>query len=70
MKNKNHEQDKLLLGHSLVGAAIGIKGQITPTTNHPYASFNYGLFTAKAIHEPNHFSDKDWVSGFSVGMGF
>ena len=68
----NHEksQNKRLLGQHLVGAFIGIKGHYTPNTNNPYLSFNYDIFTSKAISEPAGFSNKDWVSGVSLGMSF
>lgn len=63
-------QNELLLGQHLAGAFIGIKGQYTPNTNDPYLSFNYDIFTSKAISEPTGFSNKDWVSGVSLGMSF
>ncbi|OOS19957.1 ShlB/FhaC/HecB family hemolysin secretion/activation protein [Moraxella pluranimalium] len=68
--NHDKSQNELLLGQHLAGAAIGIKGQYTPNTNNPYLSFNYDIFTSKAISEPNGFSNKDWVSGVSLGMSF
>lgn len=68
--NHNKSQNELLLGQHLAGASIGIKGQYTPNTNNPYLSFNYDVFTSKAISEPTGFSDKDWVSGVSLGMNF
>ncbi|VEG13749.1 TpsB transporter [Moraxella cuniculi] len=68
--NHNKSQNELLLGQHLVGAAIGIKGQYMPNTNNPYLSFNYDIFTSKAISEPTGFSNKDWVSGVSLGVGF
>lgn len=68
--NHNKSQNELLLGQHLAGAFIGIKGQYTPNTNNPYLSFNYDIFTSKAISEPNGFSNKDWVSGVSLGVGF
>ena len=68
--NHDKSQNELLLGQHLAGAAIGIKGQYTPNTNNPYLNFNYDIFTSKAISEPNGFSNKDWVSGVSLGMSF
>lgn len=68
--NHNKSQNELLLGQHLAGAAIGIKGQYTPNTNNPYLSFNYDVFTSKAISEPTGFSNKDWVSGVSLGVSF
>lgn len=68
--NHDKSQNELLLGQHLAGAAIGIKGQYAPNTNNPYLSFNYDVFTSKAISEPTGFSSKDWVSGVSLGMSF
>lgn len=68
--NHDKSQNKRLLGQHLVGAFIGIKGHYTPNTNNPYLSFNYDIFTSKAISEPAGFSNKDWVSGVSLGMSF
>lgn len=68
--NHDKSQNKLLLGQHLAGAFIGIKGHYTPNTNNPYLSFNYDIFTSKAISEPAGFSNKDWVSGVSLGMSF
>ncbi len=70
VSNNDKTQNDLLLGQHLVGAAIGIKGQYTPNTNNPYFSFNYNLFASKALSQPNGFSDKDWVSGISLGMSY
>ena len=63
-------QNELLLGQHLAGAVIGIKGQYTPNTNNPYLSFNYDIFISKAISQPKGFSNKDWVSGVSLGVSF
>lgn len=68
--NHDKSQNKRLLGQHLAGAFIGIKGHYTPNTNNPYLSFNYDIFTSKAISEPAGFSNKDWVSGVSLGMSF
>ncbi|WP_066805394.1 ShlB/FhaC/HecB family hemolysin secretion/activation protein [Moraxella oblonga] len=70
VSNHDKSQNKLLLGQHLIGGAIGIKGQYTPNTNKPYLSFNYDIFTSKAISEPDRFSGKGWVSGVSLGVGF
>lgn len=61
---KNAEQDDLLLGHQLIGAAIGLKGQIKPL----YAS--YDIFTGYPLKQPKGFGDKDWASGFSLKFEF
>lgn len=68
--NHDKSQNKRLLGQHLAGAFIGIKGHYTPNTNNPYLSFNYDIFTSKAVSEPTGFSNKDWVSGVSLGMSF
>lgn len=68
--NHDKSQNELLLGQHLAGAFIGIKGHYTPNTNNPYLSFNYDIFTSKAISQPDRFSNKDWVSGVSLGMSF
>lgn len=70
ISNKDKSQNELLLGQHLVGAAIGVKGQYTPNKNNPYFSFNYDIFTSKALNQPKGFSDKDWVSGVSLGFNF
>lgn len=61
---QNKEQDKLLLGHTLVGGAIGIKGQIKPF------KLNYDFFAGHPIRQPKYFGDKDWVGGMSLGVEF
>lgn len=63
---KNSQQDELLLGHDLIGAAIGIKGNIQPL----HAS--YDIFTGYPIKQPKGFSGKDnhWASGFSLNFEF
>ncbi|UYZ77080.1 ShlB/FhaC/HecB family hemolysin secretion/activation protein [Moraxella bovis] len=60
----NKEQDNLLLGHTLVGGAIGIKGQIKPL------KLNYDLFTGHPIRQPQYFGKKEWTGGVSLGLEF
>lgn len=60
----NKEQDNLLLGHTLVGGAIGIKGQIKPL------KLNYDLFTGHPIRQPQYFGKKEWTGGVSLGVEF
>lgn len=60
----NKEQDNLLLGHTLIGGAIGIKGQIKPLR------LNYDFFAGHPIRQPKYFGDKDWVGGMSLGVAF
>lgn len=61
---QNKEQDNLLLGHTLVGGAVGIKGQIKPL------KLNYDVFAGHPIRQPQYFGDKKWVSGVSLGVEF
>lgn len=78
VKMKDKAQDELLLGHALMGSAIGIKGQFNHKTN-PYKTLNYDLFAIYPINAPKGFfgkdqtgqdKDKEWVYGMSVGVGF
>lgn len=61
---KQTAQDDLLLGHDLVGVAVGIKGSIKPL----HAS--YDIFTGYPLKQPKGFGDKDWASGFSLNFEF
>lgn len=73
VKMKNKDQDELLLGHTLVGGAIGLKGQLGKA-NNPHQMFHYDVFASYPINAPKGFfgrhDDKEWVYGFSVGVGF
>lgn len=62
----NRQQDELLLGHDLMGAAIGLKGYIKPL------QASYDVFTGYPIKQPKRFSgdDNHWASGFSVNVAF
>ena len=64
VKMDNKEQDDLLLGNHLIGGVIGIKGYIKP------ARINYDLFAGYPLDQPDGFSDKDWVTGFSLGWQY
>ena len=64
---KHKTQDDLLLGHNLVGAAIGLKGQFSPITK---LAMSYDVFTGYPISQPKGFGDKDWASGFSLNLEF
>lgn len=57
-------QDDLLLGHNLIGAAVGIRGAIKPL----HAS--YDIFTGYPLKQPKGFGNKDWASGFSLNVEF
>lgn len=64
VKMRNHEQDQFLLGHQLVGSAIGFKGYIKPL------KLSYDIFTGYPIHQPEFFSKKQWSNGFSLTFDF
>lgn len=64
---KNKAQDDLLLGHNLVGGAIGFKGQVSPIATLP---ISYDVFTGYPISQPKGFGNKDWTSGFSLNIEF
>lgn len=61
---KSLAQDDLLLGHQLIGAAVGIRGQIKPIRA------SYDIFTSYPIDQPKGFGNKDWASGFSLNFEF
>lgn len=78
VKMKHKEQDDLLLGHTLVGGAIGLKGQLG-TANNSHQMFHYDVFASHPINAPKGFfgrnvdgtyKDGEWVYGFSMGVGF
>lgn len=54
---QNKEQDNLLLGHTLVGGVIGIKGQIKPI------KLNHDLFVGHSIRQPEHFGKRNGLVG-------
>ena len=60
----NAEQDDLLLGHHLVGGVVGMKGYVTPLRT------NYDIFAGYPLAQPDGFSDKEWVTGFSLGWQY
>ena len=60
----NDEQDDLLLGHHLVGGVVGVKGYITPFRT------SYDVFAGYPLAQPDNFSDKEWVTGFSLGWQY
>lgn len=60
VKLDNDEQDDLLLGNHLVGGLIGVKGYVTPLRT------SYDLFAGYPLAQPDNFSDKEWVTGFSL----
>ena len=60
----NDEQDDLLLGHHLVGGVVGVKGYFTPIRT------SYDFFAGYPLAQPDNFSDKEWVTGFSLGWQY
>ena len=64
VKLDNEAQDDLLLGNHLIGGVVGIKGYVTPLRT------SYDLFAGYPLAQPDNFSDKDWVTGFSLGWQY
>ncbi|PIE46898.1 MAG: hypothetical protein CSA42_05650 [Gammaproteobacteria bacterium] len=60
----NKIQDKQLLGHHLVGAAVGAKGYVKPLKT------TYDVFAGFPVDSPESFADKDVVAGFSLGWQY
>ncbi|HFC6349064.1 TPA: ShlB/FhaC/HecB family hemolysin secretion/activation protein [Neisseria lactamica] len=56
---------KWLLGQTLAGTAIGIRGQIKLGGN-----LHYDIFTGRALKKPEFFQSRKWASGFQVGCTF
>ena len=64
VKLDNDAQDELLLGNHLVGGVVGVKGYVTPLRT------SYDLFAGYPLAQPDGFSDKEWVTGFSLGWQY
>jgi len=64
VKLDNAAQDDLLLGNHLVGGVVGVKGYVTPIRT------SYDLFAGYPLAQPDNFSDKEWVTGFSLGWQY
>lgn len=56
---------KWLLGQTLAGTAIGIRGQIKLGGN-----LHYDIFTGRALKKPEFFQSRKRASGFQVGYTF
>ena len=56
---------KWLLGQTLAGTAIGIRGQIKLGGN-----LHYDIITGRALKKPEFFQSRKWASGFQVGYTF
>ena len=61
---QNKEQDNLLLGHTLVGGAVGFKGEFKPLR------LSYDVFAGYPIRQPEYFGKKEWTGGVSLGLEF
>lgn len=60
----NSAQDDLLLGHHLIGGVVGVKGYVAPLRT------SYDLFAGYPLSQPDNFSDKEWITGFSLGWQY
>lgn len=60
----NEAQDEQLLGHHLVGGAVGVKGYVKPLRT------TYDVFAGFPLSEPEGFGDDKLVSGFSLGWQY
>lgn len=56
---------KWLLGQTLAGATVGVRGQMKVGGN-----LHYDLFASRAVKKPEYFQTKKWVTGFQVGYSF
>ena len=54
-----------LLGQTLAGAAVGVRGQVKAG-----GSLHYDLFTSRALRKPDYFPTRKWVTGFQVSYSF
>ena len=54
-----------LLGQTLAGAAVGVRGQVKAG-----GSLHYDLFTGRALRKPDYFPTRKWVTGFQVSYSF
>lgn len=54
-----------LLGQTLAGAAIGVRGQIKAG-----GQLYYDVFASRALKKPEYFQTKKWATGFRLGYAF
>lgn len=54
-----------LLGQTLAGAAIGVRGQMKAG-----GQLYYDIFASHALKKPEYFQTKKWVTGFQVSYSF
>lgn len=64
VKMDNKAQDDLLLGNTLVGSAVGVKGYLKALKT------SYDVFAGFPLSEPEGFSEDDVVSGFSLNWQY
>lgn len=57
-------KDDLLLGNHLVGSVVGFKGKVDKINT------NYDVFASYALSQPEKFSDKELITGFSLNWQF
>lgn len=54
-----------LLGQTLAGAALGLRGQVNTK-----GLLSYDFFVSRALKTPEYFQTKKWVTGFQVSYRF
>lgn len=54
-----------LLGQTLAGAAIGVRGQMKAG-----GRLHYDVSAGRVLKKPEYFQTKKWVAGFKVGYSF
>lgn len=54
-----------LLGQTLAGATLGVRGQVKTK-----GLLSYDFFVSRALKKPEYFQTKRWVTGFQVSYGF
>lgn len=54
-----------LLGQTLIGTTLGIRGQIKAK-----GLLSYDFFVSRALKKPEYFQTKRWVTGFQISYGF
>lgn len=65
MGHVSGQSAKWLLGQTLAGATVGVRGQMTVGGN-----LHYDLFASRAVKKPEYFRTKKWVTGFQVSYSF
>lgn len=65
MGDVSGQSAKWLLGQTLAGATVGVRGQMKVSGN-----LHYDLFASRAVKKPEYFRTKKWVTGFQLGYSF